>query len=122
MGSTVAKQHTVGNNRGAATTHLQHTDEKAHKQQLGFLCLGDCKQRFAHCLIVEASCEGWVGKTQGVAVLVGVVGREAVTILNVGIVNSVQHQVHSTDAEHGEIGVEDQIKQHKFFYDFLETY
>ena len=106
MGGTVAEQYTIRNDGGATATHLQHTDEQADKQQFSFLGLGDGKQRLAHRLIVEAARERWVGQAQGISVLVGVVGREAVPILDVGIVNPVQHQVHCTDTQHREVGVE----------------
>ena len=102
----VAEQHAIRNDTGTTATDLQHPHKQSQKQQFRLFRLGDGQQVLAHGLAVEAAGERRIGKAKRIAVGILVVGRKAVLILDVGVVNAMKHQVHRPDTQHGGIGVE----------------
>ncbi len=102
----VAEQHPVRHNGGTAASHGKHSGEEGDEEELGLLGVADGKQRFADGLFVYTARKRRIGKAEGVSLGVGVVGRKAVFVLNIGIVHAMQHQVHGPDAKHGLVGVE----------------
>ena len=101
----VAEQHAIGHDAGATATDLQHPHKQGKEKQFRLLCLGNGQQAFAHSLVVKAAGERRIGKAKGITVGILVVSRKAVLILDVRIVNAMQHQVHCPDTKHGGIGI-----------------
>ena len=103
--ATCAEQHAIGDNRGAATTKLKHSDKECHKQKFGLLGLSNSKQRFAYSIVVETTCKWWISKAEGITILVSIIGRKAISILNIWVIYTVEHKVHSTDTKHCGVGI-----------------
>ena len=106
MTGAVSEENAVRNDGSATSAGLEHPYEKGQEKELRLLGLGDGKEGLAHSLVVQAAGEGRIGEAQGIAALVGVVGGEAVTVGDIRIIDTVEHQVHGTNPEHRGVGVE----------------
>ena len=100
-----AKQHTIGNNAGAAPADFQHTQEQRKEKQFCFLGLADLQQVGGYGVRVQAALERRIGENQRVFFLVRVLVAQAVAVLNIRVVNAVGHHVHGADAQHGAVHI-----------------
>ena len=112
VGLAGAEEHAVRHDGGAAAAHLEHAQDEGDEEQLGLLGLDGAQDVGVHVLVVEAALEGRIGQddVEGVLGALGELLGEAlaqrVLVVDVGVVDAVQHQVHGGDAQHGGVEVE----------------
>ena len=99
-----AEEHAVRHDDRRAAARLEQTQEERQEEQLGLLGLDHSLEILGDVLVVERSGKGRIGQHQGVLlILAGVVLRERVAALDVGVLDAVQQHVHAADAEHGAV-------------------
>jgi hypothetical protein len=65
------------------------------------------EQIFGHAFIIQRPSEGGIGQDEGVGFGgVAVVLGQAVAVVDVGLLDAVQHHVHGGDAQHGAVEIE----------------
>ncbi len=100
-----AEENAVGDDAGATPAFFHHAKEQGKEKKLGFLRVGDGFEVVVDALGIDSALERRVGETDGELVGNLVLLRDAVTVVDVGVADRVEHQVHRRDTEHGAVGV-----------------
>ena len=85
---------------------FEEAKEEGEEEELGLFGIGDGFQAVRDAFCVDASFEGRVGEAYGVFVFFGVLFGDAVFVVDFGVSDGVEHEVHGGDAEHGAVGIE----------------
>lgn len=101
-----AEEHAVRDDTGATAAEFEQAQEEGDKEQLGFLGVGDGPQVGADGLHVHVAFERRVGEADGEGVLEGALLGDAVLVGNLGVADTMKHQVHGGNAQHGAVHVE----------------
>ena len=101
VSSTATKQNTIRNDGRAPSANLQHLDEQSTEEKLRLAGLTQGEQIFADFLLEYTSCEWWVRHHQSIGFTFCIFARKGILVLDVGILNTMKHHVHSADPKHG---------------------
>lgn len=112
VGGRGTEKHAVRHNRRRPSALVQHAQDQHEEEQLRLLRFHLAQKRGVDILEIETSLEWWVGQDDvktfgcGLRELVGEAGAQCVLIVDVRIIDAVQHQVHGGDAQHSGVEVE----------------
>ena len=106
VGFRGAKEHAVRNDAGALAAFFEHAQEERKKEQLGFFGVGDGFEVVVDAFSVDGAFEWRIGETDGEGFTELVLLGDTVAVVDVGMADGVQHQVHGRDTQHGAVGVE----------------
>ena len=100
------KEHTIGNDAGAASAFYEHPQEERDEEKLGLFRAGRGAQAVADAFRVHRAFEGRVCEAEGEFVAYRVLFRDAVAVVYLRARDGMEHEVHRGDAEHRPVGVE----------------
>lgn len=101
-----SEQDTVRYNAGTLTTFFQHTKEQRQEQKLCLFGIGDCLQIIVNALGVNCSFEGRIGQAHGKLFSDLILLGNAVLVVDFRVADRMEHEVHSGNTKHGEVGIE----------------
>src|SRR5262249_15414995 len=112
VGIAGTEEHTIRRDRRGTAPEAQHSQYQRHEQELCLLRLHAREERGLYIAVIETSLERWIGQYNIKRVLrlrpeaLGEGGAQGVLIVDIGLVNAVQHKIHCGNAEHRDVEIE----------------